>query len=357
VTIRASFRVSPSSLCSLQQTGNSNCRQSGILIVAHHHAVSGKINSYGWRDKEWSSVKPKNSFRIAVLGDSFVAAFEVESDKTFLALAEQEISRRTNQKVELMNFGVPGFTLNQELLVLRSYAANFSPDMVILVLYPGNDIRDLSKENAREFKRPFCRLAENGELIFDTSFNEMPEFKFARKINWLKQHSAIVSFFSERYNLWRRERRQKIVSILEGKKRMAQGLNGYLSLCTATPDAVYLESYALSKVLIKSMAEFCKEKGIRFMLVTINTEAYIPEVEDEYKSIDPTFDADYFDNDLGKYASSLGIDFLGLQNVFREDYERLGRPLFWSHFNYQGHEVVAQALSNKLEAILSARAE
>ena len=41
------------------------------------HPITGRINSYGWRDKEWSLKKPENVYRIAVLGDSMVEAFQV----------------------------------------------------------------------------------------------------------------------------------------------------------------------------------------------------------------------------------------------------------------------------------------
>ena len=41
------------------------------------HPITGKINKYGYRDKNWTLEKPKNIFRIAVLGDSYVEAFEV----------------------------------------------------------------------------------------------------------------------------------------------------------------------------------------------------------------------------------------------------------------------------------------
>ena len=57
------------------------------------HPITGKINTYGWRDKEWSLQKPPDVFRIAVLGDSYVVAYEVELDSTFLKLTEKQLNK------------------------------------------------------------------------------------------------------------------------------------------------------------------------------------------------------------------------------------------------------------------------
>ena len=81
-----------------------------VLIRKMITLLQGKINSYGWRDKELSLKKPQNTYRIAVLGDSLVEAFQVESDRTFLALTEQQLNEEHKLKVELMNFGHGGYT-------------------------------------------------------------------------------------------------------------------------------------------------------------------------------------------------------------------------------------------------------
>ena len=79
---------------------------------------SGIINSYGWRDVEWSLKKAAGIYRVAVVGDSYVEAFQVESSETFLKIAENMLSNK-GHKVELMNFGRSGFTTTEELLVIR----------------------------------------------------------------------------------------------------------------------------------------------------------------------------------------------------------------------------------------------
>jgi hypothetical protein len=129
-------------------------------------------------------------------------------------------------------------------------------------------------------------------------------------------------------------------------------IQGTLSLATASSDPLYLENYTLNKLLIKKMVEFCTHRGILFMLVTVNTKTYVPAIEANHVSIDPTFNSNFFDDDLQEYAKSLGIDFLGLQHIFSTHNKKFNIPLQWGHWNYEGHKLVANALSAKLEMII-----
>jgi lysophospholipase L1-like esterase len=322
------------------------------------HPITGRINSYGYRDKEWSIDKPENTYRIAVLGDSVVAAFPVESQKTFLALTENKLSK-INQgfKVELMNFGRPSMTQTEELLILEADVVKFSPDMVVLFFLAANDIKDVRRETASpELMRPFYHVSENGELLLDTSFAETSEFKVRRFVNAFKQRSALISLVVERVTSYRyaRRMRSKGPSNSEKKGRL---LERHLTLSTVNPHPAYARSYLLNKALIKAMARFCEERGIAFLLVTIETAAYMPEVEEAYRAIEPTFDANFFEDDLRDYSNFLGTEYLGLQRTFRGYYQNTGTPLHWGHWNYQGHQVVADALTEKLKSILYTRQE
>jgi hypothetical protein len=330
------------------------------------HPITGRINSYGWRDKEWSLRKPQDTYRIAVLGDSVVEALQVETDRTFLALTEHRLNETRNQnlEVELMNFGHSGYTQTEELLVLKNEVEQFSPDMVLLFFWPGNDIQDVNRETATDLLRPFYHISESGKLMLDTDFVKRLEFKIKSSVNWIKQHSALISLLGDRYmyirfNVYEKQKRARANSKLKAKgaKPLPKKIDGYLSLFTATPDTTYLRNYRLNKILIKAMSEYSKEKGIRFMLVTLNTPAYIPEVEKRYKSIDSSFDTNFLEDDLKDFAKSINVEYLGLQRIFRQSYESTGISLHWKHWNYQGHKVVAYALTNKLKSIIYSKKE
>jgi hypothetical protein len=310
------------------------------------HPISGRFNRYGYRGKDWSIKKAPGTYRIAVLGDSYVEAFQVETEKTFLDLTKSRLNITLTPPVELMNFGRSGFTQSEEYIVLQREVTPFYPDMVILFFLPGNDIEDISDKTASTSFRPFYSFTENGKLHLDTSFTDTFEFKLKSLINGMKQRSILISFIMERINMLNSKLKRT------DKSNRKYSIGGALSLCTDNPDKAFLTNYSLNKVLIREMAAFCRGRGIRFMLVTIDNPAYIPEVEEEYKSIDPTFNANFFEDDLSDFARLLGIDYLGLQRIFTEAYKTKKIPLHWGHWNYEGHRVVADALSRKLGATI-----
>ena len=107
------------------------------------------------------------------------------------------------------------------------------------------------------------------------------------------------------------------------------------------------------------------------MLVTIDIPAYVIGIEKQLNLIDATFDANFFENDLRDFARSIDIEYLGLQKVFRESFEKSGLFFHWNHlsyeehitdskilvrhlghWNYEGHKVVANALTNKIKSII-----
>jgi hypothetical protein len=138
------------------------------------------INSDGLRDKEYSITKPENTYRIAVIGDSFSEAIQVNAEDTFWsAIAEQLPSCPALQgkKVEVINFGVGDYGTAQELMTLKHHVWKYSPDLVLLEIFTGNDIVNNSQalSPADRFS-PFLKK-ENGQFKMDLSFKETETYR------------------------------------------------------------------------------------------------------------------------------------------------------------------------------------
>jgi hypothetical protein len=96
-------------------------------------------NSWGMRDQQYALEKPPGTLRIALMGPSHVMGNGVADGETFEALVEERLNREFRlegfQRFEILNFGVDGYALPQQLALLRERALSFEPDVVIFTQY------------------------------------------------------------------------------------------------------------------------------------------------------------------------------------------------------------------------------
>ena len=106
-------------------------------------------NSFGFRDIERTIEKPDNITRIAVLGDSITMAINVDLKNRYTELLEDRLNDLAgpDEKYEVMNFGVSGYDMLQEAIILKRDVLRFNPDIVIFG-YCLNDYNTLSDGGA-----------------------------------------------------------------------------------------------------------------------------------------------------------------------------------------------------------------
>jgi lysophospholipase L1-like esterase len=312
------------------------------------HAVTGRINSLGWRDRERARRKPAGTRRVAVVGDSYVEAFQVELDSTFVAIAERALAARGPAAVEVMNFGRSGMTTAEELLLLGSDILPCDPDVVVLVFVPANDIADIDPATADSRLRPFFRIDGRDSILVDTSFRDSRAYRNRERVNALKQRSALVSLAAERYNAWRRARAPEPGD--------AARLKPEQSLCTATPDPRCRAGFELNRRLLVECARACRARGVAFVLTSVPLVYRDDEVH-KLRAVDPTFDPEQVDRELAALADTTGFRFVGLTERFARRYRARGERLHWAHWNYAGHREVAAALVEALGERLEAERE
>jgi hypothetical protein len=87
-------------------------------------------NSQGLRGtREYPQDKPAGGTRVEVFGDSFAFGSETDDDATFAAQLEKMLPG-----TEVLNFGTPGYGLDQMLLRFGEEGRGFHPDVVVIGL-------------------------------------------------------------------------------------------------------------------------------------------------------------------------------------------------------------------------------
>lgn len=91
-------------------------------------------NSFGMRDHEYPLEKPPGTLRIALLGPSHVMGNGVADEDTFENVLEKRLQAE-GRHVEILNFGVEGYSLPQEVAMLERRVRRFDPDVTILTVF------------------------------------------------------------------------------------------------------------------------------------------------------------------------------------------------------------------------------
>ena len=96
-------------------------------------------NSLGYNDDEFTLEKRPGTRRIAAIGDSFFVA-AVPRPQGVIARAEALLTAR-GEPVEVYNFGIVANNIDDYRILLEEEVLRFHPDLVLLGVYVGNDLR------------------------------------------------------------------------------------------------------------------------------------------------------------------------------------------------------------------------
>lgn len=305
------------------------------------------INAAGMRDVEHAATKSPDTYRIAILGDSYAEALQVSLEETFWDVMRHRISRcpaLSARTVEVLNFGVSGYSQTQELLVLREKVRSYAVDAVLLAVLPANDIADNVRELAMG-RPPFFVPDGLGSMRLDTTsthslsaFDRMAlsvirRFRLAQMINGVR-----LRFTAPRGN----------TSLGEA------GLRNQVYL--PPKDSAWVRAWNVTEVLIRAIRDEALAQGSRPFIATLSSGIQVHPDRATRESFQRTIGSTnllYPDQRIAEIAESAAIPFLALAPRLRTYAESTGRHLHgWpggglgtGHWNTTGHRVAGEALA------------
>lgn len=311
----------------------------------------GRINSAGWRDREYLEAKPPGTTRIAFFGDSYVAGLEVPLDSTFHKRMERAFAAgaQAGRRTEVLSFGRGGFGTTQEYLVYRNWGARYDPD-VVAVLFVLNDWGDNEPGMWQRTQRPFF-AAEGDSLRLDTSFADTPQFRsLERQARW-KQASSLITLAARiRGDLRARHRPDSAEAGLTG----AAGWY-YVWNFDVTPSADSIPAFRHTGRILERFAREVQRDGRRFVLFVSGAA----EIEDRAllarRANDPAFDPDKAARWLAALGARAGFEVVPLSADFRAAsaaglHPWYGRDPNYGHWNSTGHAIAAEAMRRYFES-------
>jgi hypothetical protein len=350
-----------------------------------------RINSDGLRDREHVKSKPAGTLRVAVVGDSYAEAFQVEREQAFWAVLEarlRDCPALKGREVEVINFGVSGYGTAQELLTLREKVWAYAPDVVLLAVTTNNDVLDNSRALKVTEEIPYFRL-DGDRLALDDSFRRTAAFRLRNSAlnrlgRWLREHLRFVQAVHEgqgaiksRLDAWRERRR-----LAREKEKDGAGAAGEVKATNAgqagapagdapadelgTANAIYREpaddvwrgAWLLTERLLAEMNAEVKGHGARFYVVTLSNGIQVypdPAAREAFRQRVGAADLFYAERrfkTLGEREGfpvyNLAPDLQAYADRHRVFLHGFGAQRGNGHWNEDGHRVAGELLTQKL---------
>jgi hypothetical protein len=217
--------------------------------------ASFRTNKWGMRDRDYDRTKTQSTYRIAVQGASYVMGQGVATHETFENIVEDrlnsELAGQEFQRFEVLNFAVGGYGVLQNLYVAELIIPEFTPNAVIYVVHPGEEVRLVER----------FRLALEQGAVLDPRYDYLTEV--------LEETGARVGLPSTEFRRRLKPRGQELLRWAYDREVEAIRSQG------AVPVFVFLP-------LIDS--EFPKDELKKLKLLALQAGALIVVLEDVYGS-------------------------------------------------------------------------
>ncbi len=361
---------------------------------------SVKINSQGFRDFEREIQKEKDSVRIAILGDSLVAAREVHFEKTASQLLEkrlnEEFSKSTGKNFEVLNFGGAGYGLEQIYLTWTDFASQFKPDYVFVNVFDKIYIRAISSSWCQEgflgiynlkdskclYIRPFPNIKEKlptnlseeelENFILDYIYIKKTDLERLKILTENKKSYEVISMlenlplsiyppndyekFIEKQKLYMKfkmegKRTKKLppifflpkiykkISLLFNKRKL-KNENKIMFTGDNKNFPTWLTTNLVNLKIFQILGNTVKQSGGRFIIM------------DSFKFFnDSVVHMNFSSIWLEKLSQFYGFKYIPFYKKLNES-KNNGVPVLWeydSHFNEKGHEVFADLMFDYLQ--------
>jgi hypothetical protein len=339
-------------------------RASGIVSVETQQYV--QINSHGFHDQERTYEKPANTVRIAVLGNSWTEALQVPQEKNFCSVLERKLAGRAcfaGKRVEVLNFGVAGYSTAQELLTLRQEVWKYHPDVVVVALYAARDIANNVRElnNAVDPERSPYFVYHGEELVLDDAFRAVPGlqpwqivlqnigYRMNRQLRVLQAINAVQRFGKIR------------VGMAAAKERAGNsGVENLEYSIYAPPSLPAMQTaWKVTEGLLIAVRDEVKAHGGEFCVVTLATRPQvIPDAAKraELKGKLGIQDFRYADRVIKEFGDREAIPVITLApalSAYAEEHQVYlngfnSAKLGTGHWNETGHRLAGEAIADAL---------
>jgi len=259
--------------------------------------------------------------------------------------------------VEVLNFGVSSYGTAQELLTFRYMASKYSPDLVLVAFFTGNDVRNNSRDLEPDKVRPFFVLDGNG-LREDRSFATSDEFRRRTdRLHAILNALRVLRVVQAGYFVKDRLEQRAEQASNEGRQPVEAGLDDAVYSEPSTPQ--WRDAWTVTERLFAQFRDEVSASGGELVLVTLSTGIQVnpdPVVRQRFMDTLHIRDIFYPDRRVQRAAAALKVRSIMLaprlqevaerDKVFLHGFKNAG--IGTGHWSELGHRVAADVAAAEM---------
>jgi hypothetical protein len=329
-----------------------------------------RVNDQGFRGNNFSFQRgSQKACRILVLADSFGAALEVNDQRNFSGILQQELDQATSQgRYEVINAGIGGYGTEQELLLFKERFRELEIDVVLLAFHFGDDLiensadlREITRWRLVKLPRPYIRILQ-GQIQIQ---NYPPNPKVVNQAwrhyydllpwNYRALHTPPLS--TAPWTFTSRLARRGFEMVNNRLDRMRKQNSAPVDLLIYQQDAgpMFEEAWQHTTELIRFLQTECAQRNVKLLASGLctkdqTTPGYLEKRLAPYGI--PHINPHFPNQQLEDIMSRLQIPYIDLTWPFIEA-EKGGANLFFSgdiHWNEHGHALAGARISDFIRA-------
>ncbi|MEM7345487.1 MAG: hypothetical protein AAF485_14695 [Chloroflexota bacterium] len=325
---------------------------------------SVELNALGMHDTEHPFEKEADTFRILMLGDSFVHAVQVPEVETSHQILEDQLNAFTETPVEVISHGVVHWGTGQQLTAYRTQGRHFQPDLVLLMVYLGNDLQDnlpghVYSLQGRNCYAPYFTVCD-GQLM-PASLPYAPGLSDLSNgcESWQRSLITMMGTIYKRSRLY-----QQIEPLLISQyPRQIFGReypSHFSALYFPTQEPELSQAWQVTLATLAQLQEEVEAQGGQFAIALISPDivvqlATLPEAERaQFLQDNPIFSQAQLDlpnQQLATFLDEQQIPFIDLAEPLAYHLDTYKIPLYIfgdGHWNVDGNRIVGEALAQWL---------
>jgi hypothetical protein len=325
----------------------------GFRVRSYYDFDGSLTNQFGFNDQDYPFQKSPGAFRIMVVGDSF--NWMGGRDGNYVGLLRKQLKDHYGyDKVDVINVGYPGTHTGEQLAMLKKFALQYNPDLVVLGFFAGNDFLDAD---------PYRKT-----IVVDNTFVNIDRRHEHRFLGYpIILQSRVLLLIEQTYLIHRQMKRAKTEADAAAVARGAPVPNGTFSeeafmnvemsrlqFGLTRPAEAFQPNIDYIFQSISEMDSLLKSRGIKFMVAIYPDEFQVnpkllDSVFDRYRLNKGDYDPFRAQLLLKPFLESQEIPCLDFLDQFRAEGQKEDLYLLRNtHWNKAGNQLAADILFKDL---------